>query len=64
MMIRIPDLDSETPEEGRPPEPFKDESTREILNTLSSRDNRSLIITQPPAEDIPGVQLRRDNLSS
>jgi hypothetical protein len=30
----------------------------------SSGDNLSLITTQPPAEDIPGVQLTRDNLSS
>jgi hypothetical protein len=56
--------DSETPQEGRPSEPFGDESTREILNTLSSRDNLSLISTQPPAEDISGVQLTRDTLSS
>jgi hypothetical protein len=56
--------DSETPQEGRPSEPFGDESTREILNTLSSGDNLSLITTQRPAEDIPGVQLTRDNLSS
>jgi hypothetical protein len=39
-------------------------STREILNTLSSGDNLSLISTQPPAEDIHGVQLTRDTLSS
>jgi hypothetical protein len=56
--------DSETAHEGRPSEPFGDESTREILNTLSSGDNLSLTSTQLPAEDIPGVQLTRDNLSS
>jgi hypothetical protein len=39
--------DSETPQEGCPSEPFGDESTREILNTLSSGDNISLISTQP-----------------
>jgi hypothetical protein len=56
--------DSETPQEGRPLEPFGDESTKEILTTLSSGDNLSLISTQPPAENIPGVQLTRDTLSS
>jgi hypothetical protein len=56
--------DSETPQEGRPSEPFGDESTREILNMQSSGDNLSLIATQPPAEDISGVQLTRDTLSS
>jgi hypothetical protein len=52
------------PKEGRPSEPFGDESTKEILTTLSSGDNLSLIFTQPPAENIPGVQLTRDTLSS
>jgi hypothetical protein len=55
---------SETPQKGRPSEPFEDESTKEILTTLSSRDHLLLISTQPPAEDIPGVQLTRDTLSS
>jgi hypothetical protein len=56
--------DSETPQEGRPSEPFGDESTREILNTMSLGDNLSLISTQLPAEDLTGAQLTRDNLSS
>jgi hypothetical protein len=56
--------ESEMPQEGRPSEPFGDESTREIINTLSSGDNLSLTATRLPAEDIHGVQLTRDNLSS
>jgi hypothetical protein len=48
--------ESETPQEGRPSEPFGDESTREIPNTLSSGDNLSLATTPLPAENIPGVQ--------
>jgi hypothetical protein len=57
--------DSETPQEGCPSEPFGDESTKGILTTLSSGDNLSLISTQPPAKDIPGVQLvTKDTLSS
>jgi hypothetical protein len=56
--------DSETPQEGRPSEPYEDESTREILKLLSSGDNLSSTPTQLPAEDIPDVQLTRDTLSS
>jgi hypothetical protein len=56
--------DSKTPQEGRPSEPFGDESAKEILTTLLSGDNLSLVSTQPPAENIPGVQLTRDTLSS
>jgi hypothetical protein len=56
--------DSETHQEGRPSEPFGDESTKEILTTLSSGDNLSLISAQLPTEDIPGVQLTKNTLSS
>jgi hypothetical protein len=53
------------PQEGRPLESSDDESTREILKTLSSGDNISLINnTQPPAEDIPGASLTRENAST
>jgi hypothetical protein len=56
---------SETPQEGRPLESFDDESTREILKTLSSGDNISLTNNiQPPAEDIPGASLTRENVST
>jgi hypothetical protein len=54
-----------TPQEGRPLESSDDESTREILKTLSSGDNFSLINnTQPPAEDIPDASLKRENVST
>jgi hypothetical protein len=49
--------------EGHSSDSFDDEST-EILKTLSSGDTISLTRTQLPAEDIPGVRLTRDNLSS
>jgi hypothetical protein len=56
---------SGTPQEGRPLESSDDESTREILNTLSSGDNISPTNnTQPPAEDIPGASLTRENVST
>jgi hypothetical protein len=50
-------------QEGHSSDSFDDEST-EILKTLSSGDTISLTRTQLPAEDIPGVRLTRDNLSS
>jgi hypothetical protein len=54
---------SGTPQEGRPLESSDDESTREILKTLSSGDNISLTNnTQPPAEDIPDASLTRQNV--
>jgi hypothetical protein len=56
---------SGTPQEGRPLESSDDESTKEILKTLSSGDNISLINnTQPPAEDITGASLTRENVST
>jgi hypothetical protein len=56
---------SGTPQEGRPLESSDDESTREILNTLSSGDNISMTNnTQPPAEDIPGASFTRENVST
>ena len=55
---------SETPQEGRPIESSINES-REILKQLSAGDNISLTNnTQQPAEEIPGVSLTRDNISS
>jgi hypothetical protein len=52
------------PQEGRPLEVSDDES-REILNTLSARDNISLSNnTQQPAEDIPGASLTRESVST
>jgi hypothetical protein len=56
---------SGTPQEGRPLESSDDESTREILKTLSSGDNISLTNNaHPPAEDIPGASLTRENVST
>jgi hypothetical protein len=53
------------PQEGRPLESSDDESTREILKTLSAGDNISLTNNaQPPAEDIPGASLTRESVST
>jgi hypothetical protein len=51
------------PQEGHPFECPDDES-REVLKSLSSRDTISSTNTQLPTEDISGVRITINNLSS